>query len=72
MLRRDEAETIPLDLDYSLLSGLSNEILQKLEHHRPVTIAQAMRIDGVTPAAILLLLANLKAARKARDELRRA
>lgn len=72
VLRRDEAEAIPTDFDYSVLPGLSNEIRQKLLRHRPASIAQAMRIDGVTPAAILLLLANLKAVRKTREKKYRA
>ena len=61
-LRRDEALLIPPTFDYSALSGLSTEARQKLERHRPVTLAQAARVDGVTPAALLLLLAHLKAA----------
>lgn len=66
LLRRDEAVRIPPDFDFSSLSGLSNEVRQKLERHRPGTLAQAGRIDGVTPAALALLLAGLKksAARK--------
>lgn len=51
---------LPLDLDYSVIGGLSNEIIQKLELHRPETIGQAGRISGVTPAAISLLLITLK------------
>ncbi len=51
-LRRDEAVAIPLDFDFSTLPGLSNEVRQKLEPHRPATLAQAARIDGVTPAAL--------------------
>ncbi len=61
-LRRDEALAIPADLDYAGMAGLSTEVRQKLEKHRPATIAQAGRIDGITPAALLLLLAQLKAA----------
>ena len=64
MLRRDEAETIPSDFDFEALPGLSNEMRQKLSVHRPATLAQAGRIDGVTPAALMLLLAHLKAARR--------
>lgn len=66
ILRRDEAENIPGDFDYATLPGLSNEICQKLQHHRPATLAQAGRIDGVTPAALMLLLAHLKTARRNR------
>ncbi len=61
-LRKDEALAIPAALDFAGLPGLSTEVRQKLEHHRPATLAQAARIDGITPAALLLLLAHLKAA----------
>ena len=61
-LRRDEALVIPPGFDFGALSGLSCEVRQKLEHHRPGTLAQAARIDGVTPAALLLVLAQLKSA----------
>jgi tRNA uridine 5-carboxymethylaminomethyl modification enzyme len=61
-LRRDEALQIPEGFDFTALPGLSTEVRQKLDRHRPATLAQAARIDGVTPAALLLLLAHLKAA----------
>lgn len=61
-LRRDEALAIPTGFDYGALPGLSTEVRQKLAKHRPATLAQAGRIDGITPAALLLLLAQLKAA----------
>ena len=51
---------IPLDFDYSTISGLSNEVRQKLEDTKPIDIGQAGRIPGVTPAAISLLLVFLK------------
>ncbi|AGK59621.1 tRNA uridine 5-carboxymethylaminomethyl modification enzyme GidA [Hyphomicrobium denitrificans 1NES1] len=60
-LKRDEAISIPLDFDYSGVPSLSAEVCQKLVQHRPATIAQAGRIEGVTPAALLTLLARLKA-----------
>ncbi len=69
ILRRDEAEAIPANFDYSALPGLSNEIRQKLKQHRPSTLAQAGRIDGITPAALMLVLAHLKALKR---EARRA
>ncbi|MBY0378965.1 MAG: tRNA uridine-5-carboxymethylaminomethyl(34) synthesis enzyme MnmG, partial [Burkholderiales bacterium] len=47
---------IPLDVDYSQISGLSTEVVQKLNKHRPENIGQASRISGVTPAAVSLLL----------------
>ena len=59
-LRRDEATMIPADLDLDGASGLSNELRQKLKLHRPSTLAQASRIDGMTPAALLLLRALVK------------
>ena len=55
-----EAEPLPLDLDYRAVRGLSIEAQQKLNEHRPETIGQAARISGVTPAAISLLLVHLK------------
>ena len=61
-LRKDEAMAIPAAFDFSALPGLSTEVRQKLDRHRPATLAQAARIDGITPAALLLLLAHLKAA----------
>ncbi|RYH10869.1 tRNA uridine-5-carboxymethylaminomethyl(34) synthesis enzyme MnmG [Tropicimonas sp. IMCC6043] len=59
-LRRDEAWEIPEDFQYSLLSGLSNELRDKLERVRPRTLAQAGRIDGMTPAALTLILAHVR------------
>ena len=57
--RYDDAP-VPIDLDYAAVSGLSNEVRQKLAAHRPQTVAQAGRISGVTPAAVSLLLVHLK------------
>jgi tRNA uridine 5-carboxymethylaminomethyl modification enzyme len=54
--RRDEALKLPDDLDYGVVGGLSNEVRQKLEAHRPATLGQAGRISGVTPAALVVLL----------------
>ncbi|MGE0766987.1 MAG: tRNA uridine-5-carboxymethylaminomethyl(34) synthesis enzyme MnmG [Hyphomicrobiaceae bacterium] len=59
-LRRDEATPIPPELDISRLPGLSAEIRQKLSDRRPATLAEASRIDGMTPAALFLLLAHAK------------
>jgi tRNA uridine 5-carboxymethylaminomethyl modification enzyme len=59
-LRRDEALAIPDGLDLGAISGLSTEVRQKLAHHRPATIAAAARIDGITPAALLLLIAAVR------------
>ncbi len=60
--RREQSESLPLpaDLDYRTVRGLSEEVQQKLNRHRPETIGQASRISGVTPAAISLLLVHLK------------
>ena len=54
--RRDEALELPADLDYRTVGGLSNEVKQKLETHRPATLGQAARISGITPAALVGLL----------------
>ncbi len=58
--RKNEAKVIPENLDYTQISGLSNEIRQKLSDHRPGTLGQASRIPGVTPAAISVLLVHIK------------
>ncbi|UYN98763.1 MAG: tRNA uridine-5-carboxymethylaminomethyl(34) synthesis enzyme MnmG [Devosia sp.] len=59
-MRRDEQRAIPDDLDFDGIAGLSKELRQKLAQLRPQTIAQAQAIDGMTPAAITLLLAVLR------------
>ena len=59
VVRRDEKRIIPSDFNYSNLSGLSNELQQKLEKIRPANIGQASRIEGITPAALTLLLAHI-------------
>jgi tRNA uridine 5-carboxymethylaminomethyl modification enzyme len=58
--RRDESVILPDDIDYAGLPGLSNEVRNKLQTHRPRTIGHAGRIDGVTPAALTLLVAHLR------------
>ena len=58
--RRDENLVLDENLDYANLPGLSNEVRQKLQSHRPRTIGQAGRIDGVTPAALTLLVAHMR------------
>ena len=65
-LRRDESHEIPVDFDYRALSGLSFELTAKLERARPATLAQAGRIDGMTPAALTLILAAIRRKQKAR------
>jgi tRNA uridine 5-carboxymethylaminomethyl modification enzyme len=59
-LQRHENTVIPKDFDYKSISGLSNEVKQKLDDAMPETLARAARIPGVTPAAISLLLVSLK------------
>ena len=59
-MRRDESREIPDWMDYLDLPGLSMEIRHKLNERRPLTIAQAQAIDGVTPAAIMLILAVIR------------
>ena len=55
-----EATALPRELDYSSVRGLSKEVQQKLNQHKPETLGQASRISGLTPAAISLLLVHLK------------
>ncbi|MFO7992586.1 MAG: tRNA uridine-5-carboxymethylaminomethyl(34) synthesis enzyme MnmG [Marinobacter sp.] len=59
-LRRNENTLLPVDIDFDAIGGLSNEIRQKLKEVRPETVAQASRIQGVTPAAISQVLVHLK------------
>jgi len=59
-VRRDENRSIPADINYESLDGLSKEMCQKLRAVNPTTIAQAQRIEGMTPAAIMLILAASK------------
>lgn len=59
-IKRDEDRTIPDDFDFTQLSGLSSELKQKLQAARPTSIAQAARVDGMTPAAISLILALVR------------
>ena len=58
--KKDEKIIIPATLNYESLSGLSNEIKSKLVQVKPKTLGQAIRIDGVTPAAIIILLSHIK------------
>ena len=61
--KKDEAISIPDEIDYENFSGLSNEIKSKLQLIKPKTLGQALRIDGVTPAAAIILLAFIKKSR---------
>jgi tRNA uridine 5-carboxymethylaminomethyl modification enzyme len=58
--RKDEALQLPDDLDYKSVRGISTEAAQKLSATRPATLGQASRIDGVTPAALTLVLAHMR------------
>tara|TARA_R110000787_G_scaffold267123_2_gene373385 strand:- start:229 stop:1314 length:1086 start_codon:yes stop_codon:yes gene_type:complete len=60
LLRKDEAHLIPSEFDYSGIEGLSNELTMKLQNALPTNLAQAARIDGMTPSALTLLLSHLK------------
>ncbi len=57
-LERDAGIELPRDLDLSAIEGLSTEVCQKLAAHKPATLAQAARIDGITPSALMLLLVH--------------
>lgn len=59
-MERDEKQLIPADMDYSEINGLSNEMVAKLTKARPESVAKAGRIDGVTPAALMLILSRLR------------
>ena len=64
--RRDEGLTLPSEIDYAVVNGLSNEARQRLQSVRPRTIGQAGRIDGMTPAALTLLVGHVRGRRKGR------
>ena len=65
--RRDEALALPSDMDYLALEGMATEVRQKLAAARPVTLGQAARLDGMTPAALTLLLHHARKADRAGD-----
>ena len=62
--RKDESLIIPYNIDYSKLSGLSNEVKSKFNLIKPKTLGQALRIDGITPAAVYILLSYVKKSAK--------
>lgn len=66
-LQRDEAQKIPPDFDYHGLDGLTNELTEKLSRARPETIAQAARMEGITPAALTLILAKIRQRERAKS-----
>jgi tRNA uridine 5-carboxymethylaminomethyl modification enzyme len=59
-VRSEESRVIPDDFDFQSLSGLSNELKQKLRAAKPRNLAQAMKVDGITPSAISLILAHMR------------
>jgi tRNA uridine 5-carboxymethylaminomethyl modification enzyme len=67
--RREEGLSLPEELDYVAVKGLSTEAMQKLDAIRPATLGQAARIDGVTPAALTLVLAHVRARAAKRERL---
>ena len=62
--RRDENLLIPGDIEYDKMSGISNEVKSKFKLIRPRTLGQALRIDGITPAAAYILLSHIKRVKK--------
>ena len=66
-LRQAEARRLPEDFDYSAMPGLSREVVEKLSRIRPLSIAQASRIPGITPASISILLFHLELRRSRRE-----
>ena len=67
MLKKDEGMLIPVEFNYSDIQGLSNELKTKLNTVKPANILQAGRIDGMTPAALALVLSNLKGMKRTRS-----
>ena len=67
VMRRDEMQEIPPELDFMAIDGLSNELKAKLARTKPANLHQAARIDGMTPAALTLLLAKLRQAKRERS-----
>ncbi|MGC6534736.1 MAG: tRNA uridine-5-carboxymethylaminomethyl(34) synthesis enzyme MnmG [Parvibaculales bacterium] len=65
--RRDEALALPVDMDYLALEGMATEVRQKLAAARPTTLGQAARLDGMTPAALTLLLHHARKAQRAAE-----
>ena len=60
MIRMEEGREISLDFDFSDLAGLSNELKHKLALRRPRSIADAQRVEGMTPAALAIIIASMK------------
>ena len=68
LMHREESLDIPADLDFSAVPGLSNELKQKLAERRPANLAAAQRIDGMTPAALAIIIALVRGSRIAGGE----
>jgi tRNA uridine 5-carboxymethylaminomethyl modification enzyme len=66
-MRREEARLIPADVDFGEVPGLSNEIKQKLKLRRPSSLAEAQRIDGMTPAAIAIVVSHIRQHERTED-----
>lgn len=58
-LKQDERREIPQDLQFDAMPGLSNELRDKLKRHRPRTLAEAQKIDGMTPSALAIIMLNI-------------
>lgn len=67
VVKRDEAQEIPVDFDYAAMQGLSNELRVKLSSARPANIAQAGKVDGMTPSALALILFHLRRGAERRE-----
>ena len=59
-MKKNETTKIPTDINYSKVKGLSNEVIEKLNAHKPLTLGQASRLEGLTPAAINLIAITIK------------
>ena len=59
-MKREEHRSLPVDLDYSSLPGLSNELKQKMMRHQPASVAAAERMEGMTPAAMAIIVARVR------------
>jgi tRNA uridine 5-carboxymethylaminomethyl modification enzyme len=59
-MKRDEAVLIPAHVEYSMIAGLSNEMVEKLSAARPATLGAAARIRGITPAALAAILVHIR------------
>jgi tRNA uridine 5-carboxymethylaminomethyl modification enzyme len=60
VMEREERLFVPASLDFDAISGLSNELKFKLKQRMPETIAEAQRVEGITPAALALLITHIK------------